>query len=140
VSTRITISDLERLKKEGKIQGYVDSGKPKVKSSKPKGSKIKGWIELNLHYWCQGKGLALLKEHRFDEIRKWRFDFAIKERKVAIEYNGIMSEKSRHTTVSGYTGDMDKINAASSQGWTVLQYTPLNYKNMIRDLEKIIEL
>jgi very-short-patch-repair endonuclease len=141
MSTRLTISDLERLKTEGKIQGYVDSRKLKVKNSKlkvQKGSKIKGWIELNLKYWCQAKGLTLLKEHRFDKVRKWRFDFAIEEKKIAIEYNGIMSEKSRHTTIGGYSGDMDKVTQASIMGWTILQYTPLNFKNLINDLEKTI--
>lgn len=115
--------------------------------------KIKAWIALNLHYWAQAKGYELLTEHKFDIVRKWRFDWVLlkgrtEEEKTAetilphhricaLEYNGIMADKSRHTTVEGYTGDMEKINAAQALGWLVYQYTPLNYKNILRDLEKL---
>jgi hypothetical protein len=80
------------------------------------------------------KKIEFVTEYRFHPIRKWRFDYAIPERKIAIEYNGIMSAKSRHTTVIGYSNDLEKINQAQLLGWKVLQYTPLNVGQLVDDL------
>ena len=33
-------------------------------------------------------------EYAFDQVRRWRFDWAIPEIKVAIEYEGIMVDAS----------------------------------------------
>lgn len=103
-----------------------------------KPSPQKNWLELNLQYWANEKSVELAQEYKFCEERKWRFDWAFPALKIAVEYNGIMSKKSRHTTVTGYSKDMEKINAAQSLGWKVLQYTPLNFKNVINDLNNIL--
>jgi hypothetical protein len=81
------------------------------------------------------KKIEFVTEYRFHPTRKWRFDYAIPERKIAIEYNGIMSAKSRHTTVIGYSNDLEKINQAQLLGWKVLQYTPLNLGQLVDDLD-----
>lgn len=78
-------------------------------------------------------------EHKFHEERKWRFDIAIPSLKIAIEYEGIMSRKSRHTTVTGYTKDCEKYNAATIAGWRVLRYNAINYKSLGDDLRLIIK-
>ena len=75
----------------------------------------------------------------FHPVRKWRFDWAIPDIKVAIEYEGLMSEKSGHTTPTGYTSDCEKYNAAALLGWTVLRYTALNYGNLGRDLTEYLK-
>lgn len=67
-------------------------------------------------------------EHRFNQDRKWRFDFAWPERKVAIEVNGGGS-RGRHNTVMGATKDAEKLNAAQTLGWAVLQYTVVSVMN-----------
>lgn len=77
-------------------------------------------------------------EHRFHETRQWRFDIAIPAMKIAIEYEGIMSRKSRHTTVTGYTKDCEKYNAATIAGWRVLRYNAINYRSAGADVESII--
>jgi len=80
-------------------------------------------------------------EFKFDKTRKFRFDIAIPALKVAIEYEGIFSEKqakSRHTSVVGYSKDCEKYNLATVQGWRVLRYTALNYRNMYQDIHTII--
>ena len=56
-------------------------------------------------------------------FRLWRFDFAWPDVKVAIEYEGLMSAKSRHTTVSGFSDDCEKYNAAAQLGWAVYRFT-----------------
>lgn len=101
-------------------------------------SPEKNWLAWQLYLWCCEHGFQLLGEYRFHPERKWRFDWYIDALKVGIEWNGIMSEKSRHTTVKGYSGDMDKINAAQALGLKVLQYTPLNYKSLIKDLNQLL--
>jgi hypothetical protein len=80
------------------------------------------------------KKIEFVTEYRFHPVRKWRFDYAIPDKMIAIEYNGIMSAKSRHTTVIGYSNDLEKINQAQLLGWKVLQYTPLNVGQLADDL------
>jgi len=63
-------------------------------------------------------------EYKFDEKRKWRFDFALIDKKIAIEVNGGVYTNGRHTRGKGYINDMEKLNKAVELGWRVLQYTP----------------
>lgn len=74
------------------------------------------------------------EEFRFHVERKWRFDFAILDKMIAIEYEGIYSEKSRHTHVTGFVKDAEKYNEAAKLGWKVLRYTAGTYKNVINDI------
>lgn len=90
------------------------------------GSKAKSEIEMVLKHG----GYDYVKELKFHPSRKWRFDFAIESLRIAIEYEGIMSEKSRHTTISGMSRDCEKYNTAQLLGWKVLRFTALNYKNL----------
>ena len=83
--------------------------------------------------------LNFVQEHRFHPTRKWRFDFAIPEHMVVIEYEGLIAEKSRHTTIDGFTGDCNKYNAAVLMGWRVLRYTARNYTQMAGDLLTLIK-
>lgn len=92
-------------------------------------------IELQLY----GCGLPYQKEYRFHPERKFRFDFAIPDYKIAIEYEGIFSLKSRHTTVTGYSFDTEKYNLAIIGGWKVLRYTQLTYTNAGQDIEKLLK-
>lgn len=99
------------------------------------GDKAKAEIELMLKLF----GKPFEKEVIFHPERKWRFDFAIPSMMIAIEFEGIMSEKSRHTTVTGFSGDCTKYNEAAKLGWTVLRYTVLTYKNLSSDLHDILK-
>ena len=62
-------------------------------------------------------------EYQFDESRKWRFDFAWPERKVAVEIDGGTYSGGRHVRGKGYEGDCNKLNAAVMAGWVVLRFT-----------------
>jgi len=79
-------------------------------------------------------------EYRFHPVRRWRFDIALPEHQIAVEYEGIFSRKSRHTTVTGYSKDCEKYNEAVKLGWRVLRYTQLNYTNCINDLKELINV
>ena len=63
------------------------------------------------------------REHKFHPARKFRFDYAFLDKKLAIEYEGIFSAKSRHTTVTGFMRDAEKYNEAMLLGWRVLRIT-----------------
>jgi hypothetical protein len=114
------------------------NGRKVVKHFK-KRSKEKDWIGWNLLVWCQERNYELVEEFRFHEVRKWRFDYCIPEIMAAIEYEGLMSEKSGHTTVGGYSKDTEKYNAAGAAGWRVLRYTALTYKEMIDQLNNLVK-
>jgi hypothetical protein len=103
-----------------------------------KRSKEKDWLSWNLQYWCNEKALTLETEYQFHPARKYRFDWAISALMIAIEFEGIISKKSRHTTVTGYSKDTDKYREASKAGWILLRYTVLNYKQVLSDLNEII--
>jgi very-short-patch-repair endonuclease len=74
---------------------------------------------------CKRMGLpAPIAEHRFHPVRKWRFDFSWPEYRLAIEVEGGIYIRGRHTTASGFLKDMEKYNAAACMGWRVLRVTP----------------
>jgi len=134
---------LEQRLAEGKIRGIIDhkpqASAPSAKGvSKKKGDKIKAWMRLQLQHWADAHMQSMETEFQFDTERKWRFDWAIPRMKVAFEYEGIMSKKSRHTTVGGFTGDAEKYNEAAAQGWRVFRYTAANHKQLLKDLDKIV--
>ena len=135
-----SLKDLENLKSKGLgVDGVKSSATAvtppkKIKLPKP---EPKGLIFMKNY-------LRMLKvvfetEHRFHEVRMFRFDIAIPEMMLAIEYEGLMSEKSGHTTINGYVSDCEKYNLAQLDGWTVLRYTTKNYEDFPRDFEVIRE-
>lgn len=62
-------------------------------------------------------------EHRFHPQRRWRFDFAWPERKIAVEIEGGTFTRGRHVRPLGYEGDCEKYNEAALLGWKVLRFT-----------------
>ncbi len=134
-------NDLKNLKLKGL---KVDDNKIN-ETKKPKNVIVKRSVEKDTIHAI----LDMLKltnkiedyvlELQFDEVRKFRFDWAIPSLMIAIEFEGIMSEKSRHTTKTGYSKDTEKYNLAAISGWIVLRYTVLTYGNLERDLLKLIK-
>lgn len=68
-----------------------------------------------------GDGTRLTREHRFAPPRRWRFDFAALSDRVAVEIEGAVYSRGRHTRGSGYVKDADKYNAAAALGWQVVR-------------------
>jgi very-short-patch-repair endonuclease len=62
-------------------------------------------------------------EHRFG-TRRWRFDFAFVEQKLAVEIEGGIYIQGRHSRGKGMEADMQKYNEASILGWRILRFTP----------------
>lgn len=94
-------------------------------------------------------------EFRFHPVRRWRFDLAFPDIKLAVEIDGggfgrvvmchqcrapvkrflkdgrcvPVREGGRHSTGAGQEADHEKINEAILLGWRVLRFTPGQIKN-----------
>jgi hypothetical protein len=60
-----------------------------------------------------------VREHRFHETRKWRFDLAWPHEMVAVECEGGVYSQGRHLRPGGFLGDIAKYNNATALGWSV---------------------
>lgn len=69
------------------------------------------------------------REYVFFPGRRWRFDFAWPEQKVAVEVDGGTWSGGRHTSGSGYDKDAEKLAEAAILGWTVVRFS----SGMVRD-------
>ena len=63
-------------------------------------------------------------EYKFLDKRRFRFDFAWPDRMIAMEIEGGVWIKGRHTRGAGYSRDMEKYNLAGLHGWKVYRFTP----------------
>jgi hypothetical protein len=66
-----------------------------------------------------------MKQFKFHPERRWRFDLAWEDVKLAVELQGFGS----HTSAKGLIADTEKFCEAAKLGWTVL---PMLYKH-VRD-------
>ena len=103
---------------------------PKAKDVVNKVKKAQQVDELH------GKVLAQLvgfpdpaTELLFHPKRKWRFDYAWEEQKLALEGHGGIHSGGRHTRGRGFVEDRAKMNEATLLGWTVLEVTPEHIKS-----------
>lgn len=134
---RFTAADIRKLEQKGL---KTDMNKQPAKKKVEKISVEKRSIETILFvFHREGNIPKYVREHQFHHERKFRFDWAIPDLMIAIEYEGLMSEKSGHTTISGYTKDCTKYNLAAIEGWKVLRYTAINYQDLADDLRSVLK-
>lgn len=96
-------------------------GKPKKKT--PKKAEPS---ELALKFeamWKMLGGPELTPEHVFHPTRKWRLDYYHPGTMIAIELEGGIFIKGRHSRPKGMQNDADKYNAAQLIGITVFRLT-----------------
>lgn len=73
---------------------------------------------------CRSYGLPEpAAEYRFCE-RRWKFDWAWVDRKLALEVEGGLWIMGRHSRPSGMLKDFEKYNRAAVLGWRILKCTP----------------
>ena len=89
-------------------------------AAKAKREKLEG--QFFLHLRMRGAPPSA-PQHQFHPTRKWRFDFAWPEQKVAVEVDGGTWSGGRHVRAAGYEAYCQKINAAVLLGWRVLRGT-----------------
>lgn len=136
---RFTQAGLDKLVAEGKIKGYFANAQPLAAKVKTSGVGVPRGL-AHIKKVLGELGVKNIEEHRFHDVRMFRFDIALMEHKVAIEYEGLFSQKSRHTTRAGFTRDTTKYNLGVTEGWRVLRYTAKNYKEFEVDIKKLLEL
>ena len=74
-------------------------------------------------------------EYRFHPTRRWRFDFAFVDSRLAVEIEGAVYAQGRHTRGSGYRADLAKYNAAALLGWAVLRYSTTDIRRRWREVK-----
>jgi hypothetical protein len=75
-------------------------------------------------------------EYRFHPKRRWRFDYAWSDAKIAIECEGGTWGNGRHNRGKGYAADCEKYNQAILLGWRVLRFTKID-SNAIEIVETL---
>ena len=81
-------------------------------------------LEDRLAVQIAARGLPLpVRQLRFHPTRKWLFDFAWPQRKLAVEVDGGEWVRGNHWRPEGVARDREKAVAADRLGWTVLHFT-----------------
>jgi hypothetical protein len=72
---------------------------------------------------ARGGPSPFVREHVFHRPRKWAFDFAFLEAKLAVECEGSGRGGGRHRSYTGFAADCEKYNQAVLDGWRILRFT-----------------
>lgn len=120
--------------------GTRRSGGP---SPKPRSSQV-AESPLEAMLYLQFRALQVVlpeREYAFHPVRRWRFDFAWPELRLAVEVEGGVYSHGRHNRPQGFIGDTEKYNAAAEAGWTVLRYTgtAIRSGNAVEQVRTIID-
>ena len=77
--------------------------------------------EEGLHFQLVATGkTGWEREYRFHPTRRWRFDFANPDLKIAVEIEGM---GGRHQTAKGFRLDIEKYDEAARLGWFLYRCT-----------------
>jgi hypothetical protein len=76
--------------------------------------------------WFTEHGLDAVPEYRFDPTRRWRFDWAWPDSRVALEVQGGLFSGGRHSRGPALLKEHEKLNRAACLGWRVLFTIPQN--------------
>ena len=123
-SIRWTAADLERYEKRSGVilhqNDFVKPTKNIPKNIPNYPDKIAAALRII--------GISCVREYKFLHDRRFKFDIAIPELHIAIEYEGIhmqknTTKKSRHQNGAGYAKDCKKYNLAVMHGWKLLRFT-----------------
>ena len=63
-------------------------------------------------------------EFYFHTVRKWRVDLCWPDQKLALEIEGGVFINGRHVRPTGFIKDIEKYNALSILGYSLLRFTP----------------
>ena len=80
-------------------------------------------------------------EYRFHPTRRWRFDLAWPDRRLACEVDGGAWVGGRHVTGAGFEEDALKLSEAAALGWRVVRVTGrmIDYGNALDLLERALD-
>ncbi len=80
------------------------------------------------------------RQVHFHDKRRWRFDFAFVDDRLAVEIQGGTWIKGGHNSGYGVTADYEKLRAAQRLGWRVLPYSTVDCKDMVRVVTEVAEI
>lgn len=64
---------------------------------------------------------APVQEHRFAPPRRWRFDLCWPKKMLAVEVEGGVWTRGRHSRGKGMVADMEKYAEAAIRGWMLIR-------------------
>lgn len=112
-----------RLGKALRPSALTSARKTSKKSGKKK--RKRSTAETLLETVLAAEGFSgWVTEHKFHKTRKWRFDFAWPDLKIAVEVEGGAFIRGRHMRPSGFIADCEKYSVAAIEGWTVIRVVP----------------
>lgn len=81
-------------------------------------------VEL-LAIHLQAEKIPFVREFRFHPIRRWRFDFLLVSQidQIAIEVDGGVFTKGRHTRGQGFEADCEKHNEAQLMRYRLFRFS-----------------
>lgn len=129
---RLTLDDLiPSNRDEGHFQ--IDQDK---KTGKPKIRKKRVLVTHNDQYPMFFRLISdnpsipsPVEEFKFHPSRKWRIDLCWPDQKLALEIEGGVFDNGRHVRPTGFIKDMEKYNALSILGYSLLRFTPQQMKS-----------
>lgn len=131
ISPDVIIEDDNPQSRHNDIAAKLDT----LKKSNGNRKKLEDDFAFN---WTALEGPLLIREFIFHDTRRWRFDFAVPSKKIAIEIQGgLYAAQSGHRSKEGVERDYEKINEALFGGWQVFQITSDNIKDT-RFLQRLI--
>ena len=140
----------EWIRQHPELASVIPVARKVVQPAKPPKAKRTMRVDLTdkfLGYWkLASEGLPQpVREHRFHETRRWRFDLAWLDQKLAVEFHGGVWIRGGHSRGKGQQRDFEKLNAAQAQGWTVLQFgtdavSQREIANTLRTVREAIEI
>ena len=93
-------------------------------------------LKIVLAFFAKHNLPPAVAEYEFLPDRKFRFDFAFVEHKIALEVEGGVWKQGRHNRPEGFLKDIEKYNAAVVEGWKVLRCVP-NELTSIKTIEML---
>jgi hypothetical protein len=67
---------------------------------------------------------APIYEYKFHPVRRWRFDLCWLPQRVALEVQGGIFVRGRHSRGAALLKEWEKLNTAAGMGWRVLYCQP----------------
>ena len=84
--------------------------------------------------WRAYGGKPYVAEYVFAKPRRFRFDAAFPNERVAVELEGGIWRGGRHTSGKGFQSDCEKYNLATLMGWRVLRFTTTDLRDRSADV------
>lgn len=133
------------FKRVGNVENRdkISGTRHKISKKRNKVESDRQRIDLFIESIKQELGLVVVPELQFHHERKWRFDYAIPDHKIAIEVEGgiWMKGGGAHSRPKNILRDMTKYNEATALGWKLIRVTPqqLNKRYTINQIRKLLK-